>query len=142
MRTLLMMLAAATICIFGSVAANAHHSFVAEFDRDQTVEFTGTITKVEWSNPHARFYVDSPDPDVDGETSFNWNIELASANVLMRQGWRHDSLKPGDVVTVTASRARVDPHVVNARTVVDAEGERLFGRGPNQPGRPSTNQAQ
>jgi hypothetical protein len=122
------------IALAGAGAAYAHHSFAAEFDRDQNVEFTGTVTQVDWTNPHARFYVRGPDPDMDDDTPVDWNIELASANVLMRQGWQRNSLKVGDVVTVSASRARKDPHVVNARTVVDADGERLFGRGPNQPG--------
>lgn len=105
--------------------AAAHHAFAAEFDRDQPIEITGTVTNIEWTNPHARFYVDAPDPDRDGEV-FNWNFELGSPNGLMRAGWRRDSLKPGDVVTVTGWRARNAAHVANARAVTDAEGNRLF----------------
>jgi hypothetical protein len=111
----------------------AHHAFAAEFDRDQPIELTGTVTKVEWMNPHARFYVDAPDPDRDNEV-VNWNFELASPNALMRQGWRRDSLKVGDEITVTGWRARLHPHVANARNVTDANGKRLFAASSGEEG--------
>jgi Family of unknown function (DUF6152) len=132
MRSLSIVLTSAAMCLLGAVAAQAHHSFAAEFDREQQVEFTGTVTKVEWSNPHARFYVSGPDPDMDDATPVDWNIELVSANVLMRQGWRHDTLSVGDVVTVSATRARKDPHVVNGGRVARDSGELLFRRDPSQ----------
>lgn len=131
MKPLIVSLVAAATFLLG-IAAYAHHSFAAQFDREQTVEFTGTVTNSEWSNPHARFYVDGPDPDLDDDSPVSWNIEMVSANVLMRQGWRHDTLEPGDVVTVTATRARKNPHVVNARTVIRDGGEELFRRRPDQ----------
>jgi hypothetical protein len=131
MKNLLTRFALAIACLIGATSSNAHHSFAAEFDRDQPVEFTGVVTKVEWTNPHARFYVDGVDPDVEGGEIVHWNIELVSANVLMRQGWRRDSLKVGDTVKVSATRARKNPHVVNASTVFDGEGNRLLSRGPN-----------
>lgn len=118
-------LAAGLLAALGAAGACAHHAFAAQFDRDQPLEITGTVTKVEWQNPHARFYVDAPDPDRNDEMH-NFNFELGSPNGLMRQGWRRDSLKPGDTVTVSGWRARVDPHVANARSVVDANGKRLF----------------
>jgi hypothetical protein len=118
--------------IVGAVTANAHHSYATAFDRNQTVEFTGTVTRVEWTNPHSRFYVDGVDPDMEGNTPVGWNIEITSASILMRQGWRHDTLKEGEVVTVTATRARLDPHVVNASRVVRDSGEELFRRRADQ----------
>jgi hypothetical protein len=132
MRARLTISIAAIACLSGGVTANAHHSFAAQFDRDQRVEFTGTVTEVEWTNPHSRFYVDGPDPEMDSDSPVSWNIEMVSANVLMRQGWRHDTLKIGDVVTVTATRARKDPHVVNASTVNRDTGEALFRRTRDQ----------
>jgi ABC-type glycerol-3-phosphate transport system substrate-binding protein len=132
MRSLVTLLSAAALALLGAVAANAHHSFAAQFDRTQQVTFTGTVTKVEWTNPHSRFYVTGPDPDMDDETPVDWNIEMVSANVLMRQGWRHDTLQVGDVVTVEATRARKDPHVVNSSSVVRDSGEELFRRRPDQ----------
>jgi hypothetical protein len=106
------------------LAAIAHHAFAAEFDRNLPVTITGTVTKVEWTNPHARFYVDEKDAET-GEV-VNWDFELASPNGLMRRGWRRDSMKAGDVVTVAGHRAKNHPHVGNASTVTMADGKRLF----------------
>jgi len=131
MKSLLISIAAAATSLLG-IAAYSHHSFASQFDRDQQVEFTGTVTNSEWSNPHARFYVTAADPDLEDDSPVSWNIELVSANVLMRQGWRHDTLNVGDIVTVTATRARADPHVVNASTVIRDSGEQLFRRNANQ----------
>ena len=102
-------------------AASAHHSFAAEFDRDLPITVTGTVTKVEWMNPHARFYVDAKD-EKSGET-VNWDFELASPNGLMRRGWNRNSMKIGDTVTVTGHRAKNNPLVGNASTVTLADGK-------------------
>ena len=134
MRNFLVSAVTTALCLSGIASVSAHHSFAAQYDREQTVEFSGVVTNVEWTNPHARFYVDGPDPDMDTDEAVSWNIELVSANVLMRQGWRHDSLQVGDRVTVSATRARMDPHVVNASSVVDANGDRLFSRIAGQTG--------
>jgi hypothetical protein len=109
----------------GTIAAHAHHAFAAEFDREKTVELTGTVTKVEWTNPHARFYIDAPDPELDGQI-VNWNFELGSPNGLMRQGWRRETLGIGDTVSVTGWRARNHDHVANAGSVTDGTGRCLF----------------
>jgi hypothetical protein len=103
--------------------AGAHHAFSAEFSRDLPLEITGTVTKVEWMNPHARFYVDAADDS--GET-VNWDFELGSPNNLMRRGWTRNSLKPGDIVTITGFRARNAPHVGNASSVVLGDGRKVF----------------
>src|SRR5215470_14678828 len=97
-----------------AVPALAHHSFAAEFDRSKPVTLTGTVTKVEWANPHARFYIDVKDET--GKVN-NWDFELASPNGLMRRGWTRNSLKLGDVITVTGWSAKNAPHVGNASTV-------------------------
>jgi len=103
----------------------AHHAFAAEFDREKPIEVTGTVTKVEWMNPHARIYVDAPDPDLDNRI-VNWDFELGSPNMLMRQGWSRNSLVAGQEVTVSGWRARNAEHVANARTITNASGKRLF----------------
>lgn len=107
----------------GSAGVQAHHAFSAEFSRDLPIEVQGTVTKVEWMNPHARFYVDAEDEN--GEI-VNWNFELGSPNNLMRRGWTRNSLKPGDVVSVTGHRARNAPHVGNASSVVLGDGRKVF----------------
>jgi hypothetical protein len=114
--------AAGSLLVQGSAAA--HHSFAAEFDRSQPVTVTGSVTKVEWANPHARFYIDAKD-EATGAT-VNWDFELASPNGLMRRGWTRNSMKLGDTVTVTGHRAKNNPHVGNASTVTLADGKKLF----------------
>jgi hypothetical protein len=114
---------AAASAIIGSGSVAAHHSFAAEFDRNLPVTVTGTVTKVEWMNPHARFYIDAKD---DAGQTVNWDFELASPNGLMRRGWNRNSMKQGDVVTVTGHRAKNNPLVGNASTVTLADGKRLF----------------
>jgi hypothetical protein len=104
-------------------SATAHHSFAAEFDRDMPITVTGTVTKVEWMNPHARFYIDAKD---DAGKVVNWDFELASPNGLMRRGWNRNSMKIGDLVTVTGHRAKNSPTVGNASTVTLADGKKLF----------------
>lgn len=115
-----------------SATAFGHHSFSAEFTRDLPVSVTGTVSKVEWMNPHARFYVDVKDEDGKMVT---WNFELTTPNLLMRKGWTRNSLKVGDTVTVKGWRARNDPHVANANSVTLASGKELFtGSAGNKPG--------
>jgi hypothetical protein len=117
--------AAAAILIVAAAAVPlvAHHSFAAEFDRTKTLTLTGTVTKVEWANPHARFYIDVKDQS--GKLN-NWDFELGSPNGLMRRGWTRNSLKIGDVVTVTGWAAKVSPYVGNAGTVTLANGKKVF----------------
>src|SRR5215469_9172582 len=101
----------------------AHHSFAAEYDVKSPVMMTGTVTKVEWLNPHARFYIDVKDNS--GKVA-NWEFELGSPNSLMRKGWTRNSLKPGDVVTVDGYRAKDGSSLGNARTINLADGRKVF----------------
>ena len=111
------------LCAFGTAGtALGHHSFSAEFSRDLPVDVTGTVSKVEWTNPHARFYVDVK----EGGQTVTWNFELTTPNMLMRKGWTRNSMKTGDTVTVKGWRARNDPHVANANSVKLADGRELF----------------
>jgi hypothetical protein len=113
----------AAVLGLAAVPAVAHHSFAAEYDSKKPIEFTGTVTKVEWMNPHARFYVDVKD---DAGKVTNWELELGSPNGLMRQGWTRNSLKKGDAVSVTGSLAKDGSKLANARTVKLADGRQVF----------------
>jgi len=122
MKTLTALLAAA-VAILTAQAAGAHHSFAAEFDANSPIDLTGTVTKVAWANPHTFFYIDVTNAKGDIE---NWALEMGSPNGLMRRGWTRDSMKIGDTVTVTGSRAKDGSFKGNARSVTLSTGQRLF----------------
>jgi hypothetical protein len=124
MRTKLAVFAAAAGLFVAAASALAHHSFAAEFDADKPISLKGTVTKVEWMNPHTYFYIDVA--ETDGQV-VNWGLEMGSPNGLMRNGWTRNTLKVGDLVTVEGSRAKDKPNIGNARVVIlAATGKRLF----------------
>ena len=109
------------------VPVSAHHSFAAEYDAAKPVTLKGAVTRIEWTNPHARFYVDVKD---ESGSVTNWNFELASPNVLVRNGWTRNSLKIGDEVTIQGSLAKDGAKMANARVVTLADGRRVFAGSP------------
>jgi hypothetical protein len=102
--------------------AGAHHS-QSEFDFKQKVNVAGTVTRLDWRSPHARLYLDAVNDK--GETE-HWDFELPSPTTMMRRGWKRDSLKPGDKVTVVGARARNFPTIAYANSIKDADGKALF----------------
>src|SRR5215831_11181118 len=104
------------VIVFGicSKTLLAHHSFAAQYDRNKPVTLTGPVTKVDWINPHARFFMDVK--DASGKT-VNWEIELSAPAMLIRRGWTKTALKIGEPVTVNGSLAKDGSNLANATTV-------------------------
>lgn len=121
-RNAFFLLAGGLLC--AALPASAHHSFAAEYDAQKPIKITGTVTKVEWMNPHIYYYVDSKD---DSGKVTNFAVEGGTPNQLYRQGWRKDSLRIGDTITVSGFRAKNGSNHVNGRMVILADGTRVFG---------------
>ena len=116
--------AIAVVAAAVAIPALAHHAFEAEYDRNQPVTLTGTVTVMEWMNPHIYFFVDVE--DAEGNVT-NWAVEGGAPNGLYRRGWRRDSLKPGERVTIKGWLARDGSNSVNSGSVVRlSDGLRLF----------------
>ena len=113
----------AALAMGAALPLEAHHSFSAEYDRDKPITLTGTVTKLEWTNPHARIYIDVKD---DSGNVVNWDCELGPPNGLMRQGWNRNSLRQGHVVTINGFLSKEEPHVANARSVHLPDGRQVF----------------
>src|SRR5689334_267352 len=102
---------------------SAHHSFTAEYDSNKVQQFSGTVTKIEWTNPHARFYLDVKD---ERGAVTNWNFELGSPILLRKLGWKSDSMKIGDQITVEGYLAKDGAKMANARKVTLSDGRKVF----------------
>jgi hypothetical protein len=112
-----------------AASAHAHHSTAAEFDQNRPIIFTGTVQKVMWMNPHIYTHIEVKQP---GAASLVYHVEGGSPNSLFRQGWRKDSLRVGDVVTVSGWHAK-NPESANVgqATITAADGHKIFsGEGP------------
>ena len=112
------------VAMFSGGSLGAHHSFAAQYDRNKPVTLKGTVTKLEWANPHIYFYVDVKTDDGKME---HWAVEGGAPNSLYRAGWRKDSLQVGHVVTVDGWLAKDGSKLANMRTVVLADGRQVLG---------------
>lgn len=109
--------------LMGALPVMAHHSFAAEFDANKRVNLTGTVTKVEWLNPHIWIYMDAKD---ESGKIVHWQCEGGAPNSLVRNGWTRESLKTGDEITIQGSLAKDATNTCNASQVKTADGKRLF----------------
>ena len=122
-KTIVLSLAASALA--AALPAAAHHSFAAEYDAAKTITLTGTVTNVQWTNPH--IFIDMDVPDERTGTVMAWKLEMGGPNALLRLGWKRDSLKAGDRVTVDGSLAKDGSALVNAKSIVmTATGKRML----------------
>ena len=129
MKSLLLGIAGAA-SLLAAVPAESHHSFAAEFDVNRPVKLTGTVTKLEWTNPHAWVFVDAKD---DKGSVQSWAIELVGINDLLRRGWGRDRVKQGDVINVDGFGAKNGTNTANAASVTLAStGELLWASVPRE----------
>ena len=123
-KRLAMWIAGIGVCLAGSaVSIAAHHAFAAEFDANKPVEFTGVVTKMEWTNPHVWLHLDVKKPDGTVES---WAFEAGTPNVLFRRGFTKESLKAGTPVKVDGYQAKDGTRRANGRDLTFADGKKMF----------------
>jgi hypothetical protein len=121
-------LAVLTAVLSGTVRPAGHHSFAAQYDADKPFTLSGTVTTVEWTNPHMHFSIEAKD---EKGTLTRWRFECYPPNMLVRQGWkREETLKQGMLVTVSGWLARIEPHLGAAREITFADGRKIAAGPP------------
>ena len=114
---------AALVGTAAAVPVMAHHSFAAEFDAKKPVKLRGTVTKMEWINPHSWIHMDVKNPD---GTVTKWMVEGGAPNALLRRGWTKNSLLPGTEILVEGFQAKDGANRANGRDITFADGKKLF----------------
>ena len=123
MRAKMTVVALGVGLLLAAVPVLAHHSFAAEYDASKAVKMTGTVTQMEWINPHAWIHIDVKKPDGKVE---NWMVEAGAPNALLRRGFNKQSLLPGTVITVEGYQAKDGANRANGRDITYQDGRKLF----------------
>ena len=134
MKIKLAVLAGAAGLLLSALPVLAHHSFAAEFDATKPITVKGTVTKMDWVNPHShlRFDVKADDGTIE-----HWSAECLPPNGLYRQGWNKNTIKGGEEVTVTGFKAKDGSNYMWTQTIITADGRRLLSGSPEGPGGPT-----
>lgn len=114
----------ASLCLVAAVPVAAHHSFAAEFDGTKVIRLKGTLTKIEWTNPHSYFYIDVKD---ESGKVINWGCEAGAPGALSRRGFRKGDIKLGDTLVVDGYLAKDGSNIVDARRVTLPDGRIVAG---------------
>ena len=129
-----MTLGAAAILFLTTIRVSAHHAFAAEYDEKKLVLVSGTVTGIQWANPHAWLYVSGRE---ENGTAGSWAFEMGAPGGLVHRGWKKGELKEGDRVAVDGYASKNRANVANARTVTLPSGKKLFGGFASTPGNPT-----
>jgi hypothetical protein len=121
------------VFLFAAMPLVAHHSMRAEYDMTKVITIQGVVTRTEWINPHARFFMEVTDAKGD---SVNWELELGSPNGLMREGYTRSTIKPGDRISVDVSLAKNSSHLGCARAITLMDGRVIKGATRDWDGQP------
>ena len=132
MKKALLVLATVGLALLAAAPARAHHAFAAEFDSEKPIKLKGTVTKMEWINPHAWIHIDVKD---ENGTVTNWMIEAAAPNALLRRGWNKNSLPAGTEILVEGFQAKDQSNRANGSVITFTNGKKLFvGNAAGDPG--------
>jgi hypothetical protein len=122
------------VLLLATMRVSAHHPFAAEYDEHKRVAVSGTVTRFDWTNPHAWLYVDGKD---ESGQAASWSFEMGSPNGLRHRGWRRTELQKGDRIVIEGYRAKDGRKVANASIVTLPDGRKLFGGFQTTPGAPA-----
>ena len=130
------LVAVAVALLLTTIRLSAHHAFAADYDEKKLVTISGTVTRIEWTNPHAWLYVMERN---ESGTLSSWGFEMGAPGGLLRRGWKKGELKEGDHVMVDGFASKNRANVANARTVTLPNGRKLLGGFASTPGNPTAN---